>query len=78
MVNQYALRATTQFCLYTTSGKILRKNWKPDAEPFAAFVDGLQLSTTMLCNFDFLELQRESSGSFISGMGLIKAASAVT
>ena len=48
-----------------TSGKILRKNSKPNAEPFAAFVDGLQLSTTMLCNFDFLDLQPEDSSGFM-------------
>ena len=40
MVNQHALRATTQYSLWTTSGKILRKNLRLDAEPFAAFVGG--------------------------------------
>ena len=75
MVNQHALRTTTQFGLQTTSGKILRKNLRPDVEHFAAFVDGLHgwlftefsSSTTMLCNFDFLDLRPEDSSSFISG-----------
>ena len=38
MVNQHALRATTEFSLLTTSGKILRKNSRPDLEHFVAFV----------------------------------------
>ena len=45
MMNQYALRATTQFRLQTTSGKILRKNSRPDVERFAAFLDGLHSSS---------------------------------
>ena len=37
MVNQHALRATTEFSLLTTSGKILRKNSRPDLEHFSIF-----------------------------------------
>ena len=52
MVNQHALRAATQFSLWTTCGKILRKNLRPHVEHFKAFVDEFSLS--------------EDSGSFIS------------
>ena len=45
MVNQHALRATTQLSLWTTSGKILRKNLRPDVERFAAFLDELRSSS---------------------------------
>ena len=51
MVNQHALRATAQFSLQTTSSKILRKELIPD------LLIGFLLSTTMLSNFDFLDLK---------------------
>ena len=74
MVNQHALRATTQFSLKMTSSKILKSS-RPDVEHFATFLDGLHtqlftkfsLSTMMLCNFDFLVLRPEDSGSYILG-----------
>ena len=73
IVNQHALRATTQFACGRFPVKFSEKNSRPEVcsirgwiyitELFIEF----SLSTTVLCNFHFVDLRPEDSGSFISG-----------